>query len=366
MVRHQLGLAAILLFIIGGIVPPTSLADGNASGLLKQDHELSLQRTFPPADQWSIEKLAKAMLYAEQIGSSAVIVLHQGRLVLEWGKTTLRIKSHSIRKSLLSALYGIAVDRKQIDLSSTLAELGIDDRPPCLTIAEKKASIEDLLKSRSGVFHPAAAESRNAIKARPQRGAFAPGEHWYYNNWDFNVLGTIFERQTNETIGQAFKEWIADPIGMQDFRAKDVHLEWDDASIHPAYPFWITARDLARFGQLYLQEGLWENKQIIPAQWIRDSMIPYSKHSRGGYGYMWWIEYSGAYYASGFFGQKLLIIPKSRMVIVNRVFTGTPSLRKLPNEVLRELGQFVDPVTEKEFERLVELICGAAPKGSGN
>ena len=336
-------------------------SSSSRTGLIKENYDLSLKASFSPTDEWSVEKLAQAMLYAEEIGSSAVVVLHKGRLVLEWGRTALRIKSHSVRKSLLSALYGIAVDRGLIDLSSSLAELGIDDRPPCLTKEEKKASIIDLLKARSGVFHPAAAEAPYAKKVRPQRGTFAPGEHWYYNNWDFNVLGTIFERQTNLTIGQAFKRWIADPIGMQDFREQDVHLEWEPVSIHPSYPFWITARDLARFGQLYLQEGRWGNKQVIPAEWIRDSIVSYSINSLGGYGYMWWIRPNGAYFASGFFGQKILVIPKHQVVIVNRVFTGTPSLQRLPSAVLTDLEQLIDPVNEDEFEILVKLILKAGP-----
>ena len=331
-------------------------------GLTKKNENLSLKGSFSPSEEWSAEKLAQAMLYAEEIGSSAIIVLHRGRLVLEWGKTTLRIKSHSMRKSLLSALYGIAVEKNLICLSSTLSELGIDDRPPVLTPEEKKATIKDLLKSRSGVFHPAAAEHAGMRKKRPRRGAFGPGEHWYYNNWDFNVLGTIFERNTNVTIGRAFKHWIADPVGMQDFRPEDVHFEWESVSIHPAYPFWITARDLARFGQLYLQEGRWKDEQIIPAPWIKESTVPYSKNSKNGFGYMWWIRPNGAYYASGYFGQKVLILPKHQVVIVNSVFTGTPSFQHLPEKVLTELSPLVDPVENYEFKTLVELIINAGPK----
>ncbi len=332
----------------------------NRFGLIKEDQAQSLKNSFSPSEEWSGEKLAQAMLYAEEIGSSAIVVFHKGRLVLEWGKTTLRIKSHSMRKSLLSALYGIAVEKNLISLSSTLAELGIDDRPPVLTPEEKKATIEDLLKARSGVFHPAAAEHSGMKNKRPLRGAFGPGEHWYYNNWDFNVLGTIFERKTNITIDLAFKQWIADPIGMQDFRPEDVHFEWEPASIHPSYPIWITARDLARFGQLYLQEGCWEGKQIIPASWIKESITPYSKSSNEGFGYMWWVRPSGAYYAAGYFGQKVLILPKHQVVIVNSVFTGTPSFNQLPPKVLSELTPLIDPVEDYEFRRLVELIIKAA------
>jgi len=348
------------LLVLTTLFPQKAPAQNSLNGLVKEDFA-SLQYSFPIAQDWSFEKLSRALLYAQEIGSTAVVVLHDGKLVLEWGRTTLRIKSHSVRKSLLSALYGIAVKKNLTDLSSTLEEIGIDDRPPCLTAAEKQATIMDLLKSRSGIFHEAASESENMKRRRPSRGAFAVGEHWYYNNWDFNVLGTIFERQTNLSIGQAFKEWIADPIGMQDFRPQDVHYRWEEVSLHPAYPFWISARDLARFGQLYLQGGKWEDVEVISAEWIHESTTSYSDTSDGGYGYMWWIHPSGAYYAEGYKGQYVVVIPEYNIVIVNRVFTGTPSFNCLPLQIRNELKEYERPLSGLHFRRLVDLILEAVP-----
>lgn len=79
---------------------------------------------------------------------------------------------------------------------------------------------------------------------------------------------------------------------------------------------------------------------------------------------MWWIHPSGAYYASGFMGQKVLIIPHRQIVIVNSVFTGTPSFDHLSPEILRELNHLVNPVDDHEFRKLVELILEAAPEDS--
>ncbi len=344
------------------MLPQAPVADPNlANSLIKEDFA-SLRYSFPVTQDWSFEKLCRALLYAQEIGSTALIVLHDGKLVTEWGKTTLKIKSHSVRKSLLSALYGIAVEKGFIELYATIADLGIDDRPPVLSEEEKRATVLDLLKARSGIYHGAAAESDNMKRGRPSRGAFAPGEHWYYNNWDFNVLGTIFERQTNIPIGQAFKEWIADPVGMQDFREDDVHYWWEPVSLHPSYTFWITARDLARFGQLYLQKGTWQDQQVIPKSWVEKSIVPHSQtENDGGYGYMWWIHRSGAYYAAGHMGQFVVIIPDIKLVVVNRVFSGTPSMGKLSPEVKDELKQFIKPVSSLEMKRLVELIIEAKP-----
>ena len=331
------------------------------SGLIKEDFA-SLRYSFPVSEGWSKDTLSSAMLYAQEIGSSAVIVMHDGKLVLEWGKTNIRMWSHSVRKSLLNALYGIAVEKGLIDLKTTIADLGIDDRPPTLSKQEKQATILDLLQSRSGIYHEASSESEHMKRGRPSRDVFRPGEHWYYNNWDFNVLGTIFELKTDIPIGEAFKEWIADPIGMQDFRVEDVHYKWERVSLYPAFPFWISARDLARFGQLFLQLGKWENQQVIPEDWIHASTFPYSKaYDDIGYGLMWWTHSSGAYYAHGSRGQFVVIIPDLKIVIVSRVFSGTPSMDCLSDKVIEELKPFVRTVGRQQMRRLVDLILAAMP-----
>ena len=145
-------------------LPSGSSAEPEANnGLIKEDYG-SLRYSFPLADGWSFEKLARALLYAKEIGSSAVIVLHEGKLAAEWGSTTLKIQSHSVRKSLLSALCGIAVEKGFLDVDATLEEIGIDDRPPVLSRAEKQATVLDLLKSRSGIYHEVKQELKQVVK----------------------------------------------------------------------------------------------------------------------------------------------------------------------------------------------------------
>ncbi len=356
-------ISVTFIILVGLQIAPQNICaqEHEKSGFIKQN-SASLQHSFPVTEDWSQDKLSGAMLYAQEIGSSAVIVMHDGKLVLEWGKTNLPMWSHSVRKSLLSALYGIAVGKGLINLDTTIGELGIDDRPPRLSEQEKQATILNLLQSRSGVYHEAAAESEGMKTLRPKRNTFRPGEHWYYNNWDFNVLGTIFELKTNITIGQAFKEWIADPIGMQDFRAEDVHYRWEEVSLYPSFPFWVSARDLARFGQLYLQLGKWYDHQIVPEDWIYASTFPYSKvYDDLGYGLMWWTYLDEAYYAHGYMGQFIVIVPDLKVVIIHRVFTGTPSMRQWSDEIKEELKPFVRSVDRQQMKRLVDLILTALP-----
>lgn len=91
--------------------------------------------------------------------------------MIEWGQTSQNWPAASIRKSFLSALFGIYIDKAVINIQSTLGELGIDDYNPTLSDLERKARIVDLLKSCSGVYHPAAAEAPGMKKIGPKEGA---------------------------------------------------------------------------------------------------------------------------------------------------------------------------------------------------
>ncbi len=287
----------------------------------------------PDAVGWSSKKLNEAYQYSLNIETAAVMIIYNGKVLYHWGEIDRKFCIHSCRKSLLSALYGIHVKEGNIDLSLTMGDLGIDDNPPSLSELEKTATIKMLLQARSGIYHEAAAEASSMKEARPERYSHAPGTFWYYNNWDFNVLGTIFEQETNKKIFEEFKVQIADQIGMEDFKVSDGSYVYEDLSLHPAYPFRITARDMARFGLLFLQNGIWNGKQIISKEWIKESTTSYSDAGMsGGYGYMWWVAVDGnllpglkledgPYAASGYNGHFILVIPNYDLVIVHRVNT---------------------------------------------
>jgi len=288
----------------------------------------------PEADGWSPEGLEAAQAFADSIGSAAVMIVHDGRIVDEWGAVERKFRCHSIRKSFLSALYGIAVQRGAIDMAATMGTLGINDNPPRLTDTEKTATVRMLLKARSGVYHDALFETDAMEAARPARGSHAPGTFWYYNNWDFNVLGTIFEQATGTKIHQAFKDEIADPIGMTAYAVSDGRYVNGDDSIHPAYPFQMTARDMARFGLLFARNGVWDGAQIVPAFWVKESTVSYSDAGdAGGYGYLWWVAVDGQHFdgvgpvpfgtftARGAGGHVLAVVPDLDLVVVHRVNT---------------------------------------------
>jgi CubicO group peptidase (beta-lactamase class C family) len=303
---------------------------------------------------WSADKLERALAYADFIDTAALMVIVDGRVLCSRGDTSAKFMAHSMRKSHLSALFGTYAKEGRLALDKTLAELNIDDTPPALTPGEKRATVRDLLKARSGIYHPAALETADMALIRPARGSHPPGTHWYYNNWDFNALGTIFEQETGQKIFEAYRMRIAEPLGMEDFRVADGVYQRGDESRHPGYPFRMTARDLARFGLLYLRKGAWNGRQVVPQDWVEESTRSYSDAGTCGYGYMWWVAADGkslpgvylpdgSFWAWGTRGHYLLVVPDYDLVVAHRVDTDVPG---------RE-------VSHKEFGRLLRLLLDA-------
>jgi CubicO group peptidase (beta-lactamase class C family) len=289
---------------------------------------------------WSSDKVTALGARVKATGTHGFMVVTRGNVIAAWGDIDRTFLTHSIRKSFMSALYGVAVAESKVDVERTLGSLGITEKNTTLTPVEQQARIIDLLKARSGVYIPAAGEVESMSSERPSRGSHAPGTFWYYNNWDFNVLGTVYRRLTGEDIFEAIERRIAKPIGMQDYRPADGEYYFADSSEHPGYIFRISARDLARFGHLFLNRGRWRDTQVIPAAWVDASLRSYSTvegnqrslATRTGYGYMWWIQTNakahpelripdGAFTASGAGGQRLTVIPQIQTVIVNLMNT---------------------------------------------
>jgi CubicO group peptidase (beta-lactamase class C family) len=268
------------------------------------------------------------------------MLIQHGRVVFAWGDPAQRFRTASIRKSLLSLMFGSPQVKAGVNVNQTLADLDIDDRE-ALSVRERSATVDHLLSSRSGIYHSAAFEPASMTARRPARGSAAPGESWFYNNWDFNALSTVYQRLTRMDVFTGFRSTIATPIGLEDFRPMDgVFVREPGKSRHPAYEFRLSARDLARIGQLVLQEGRWQGKEIVASTWLADSLRIRSPFSAGGgYAYLWWIDGSG-YRASdfklpaleavhdiaatGLGEQLLLIVPALNLVFVHLTYGEGP------------------------------------------
>jgi CubicO group peptidase (beta-lactamase class C family) len=297
------------------------------------------------------------------MSSTAFMAVVGGRVLMEYGDLERISYLASVRKSILSMLYGIYVDRGVIDLDETLAQIGIDDVGG-LTDAEKQARVRHLLAARSGVYHEAS-NSGDDLGSAPPRGSQAPGTYYLYSNWDFNALGTIFETKTGKDIYDAFGEHLASPLRMQDWD-RSIHRRSGNAerSMHLAYHFNLTTRDMARIGYVMLRNGMWNGRQVVPRDWVREStraitprteMNPERRRTGAfGYGDLWWVfdnpelpdVYDGAYTGLGAVGQHILVMPALDLVVAHKTEPGE--------------GR---SVSHNEFLEVVELLldarCGA-------
>ncbi len=289
----------------------------------------------PVAAGWDAAWLDTVRSRVAALPTTGLMVVEHGRVILAYGDLTRESYLASVRKSVLSMLYGIEIARGHIDTALTLRQLGITDRGGLLP-SELDATVQDLLGARSGVYHEASNAGDNLADA-PPRGSRRHGTYTLYSNWDFNVLGTIFEQLTGRNIYDAVERELALPIGMQDWR-RDLQEKSGDTtrSRHLAYHMWFSTRDMARLGYLMLRGGRWGDRQIVPADWVRASTRPITpvtqmnpssmRRSRFGYGYLWWVvdgawntgPYEGAYSGMGAIGQYITVIPRLDLVVAHK------------------------------------------------
>jgi CubicO group peptidase (beta-lactamase class C family) len=172
--------------------------------------------------------------------------------------------------------------------------------------------------------------------AAPSRGTHPHGTYFLYNNWDFNVAGTVFEQLTGRSIYADFEDRVLRTLQLEDYEPKLQRKLGDPKkSAHLAYSFTLSTRDMARLGQLMLNSGAWNGVSVVPSSWVHEittprtrstEMHPKKATSRGmSYGYMWWVSEEpeeetlhGSYMAWGVHGQFILVIPKYDMVIAHK------------------------------------------------
>lgn len=310
----MMALAAMVVVLIGSLLYPLAPASGAGEG---SDHS-----RFSPSLTQDI------LTYVNSSDAlDAVVVASGTEFLLEAGPTHMPINTHSVRKSIISVLFGMAVTRGAVDIESTLAEIGIDDAKMPLTEVERRAKISDLLKARSGIYIEAAGETAEMKAGRPRRGQYLPGEHYYYNNWDFNVLGSILSHVTGRTLHDYMWE-LSSRLGFQDYQEGHLFFLNASGSEHDQYVLYLSARDLARVGQMMLRDGIdKEGQSLIQADWIQESTKPYSALSDraplDAYGYLWSLDEDQAtVWATGWGGQYLLIDRANELVVVVRNDTG--------------------------------------------
>lgn len=317
---------------------------------------------LPESYRWRGEDRSTAALL-EETRTSALLVLEDGRVRHEHyafsGGPDVTWLSMSVGKSFVSALIGIALDEGLIDSVHDPITRYV---PELAGSAYDGAEIEDVLQMSSGARWNEDYGDPDSDIARYGRvwasGAsfdeftatlvreHAPGTYNYYNSSDTQALGMLLVRATGRTLSEYAEEKLWQPIGM----AHDAFWVTDDHGMEMAAGgLQVTARDYARFGQLYLQNGARDGEQIVPADWIAASLTSDEPHLQPeahpeypvGYGYQWWLPEStrGEYAAIGVYNQFIWIDPSRELVIVK--LSANPSYGSTDDESSwRELESF--------------------------
>ncbi len=308
------------------------------------------QQVAPESVGYSNAMLEALRGWLKTQDTTSMMVVVQGRVIFSYGDVTHTSKVASVRKSILGMLYGKYVFDNTIDIDKTVTQLGLDDKQPFLPM-EANATLIQLLASRSGIYlpareHPETLSPWDEGRYMPPRGSAYPGSQFVYNNWDFDAVGTAFEKLTHKGIYEALQTDLAVPIGMQDYDIAKQKKIPSPGSVHPEYAMYLSTRDMARLGLLMLDFGVWNGKIIVPGDWVRyitslqtsfQDIYPAAMRNAGdpgrwGYGLLWWVwdapmfpgntyigSMQGAYSAMGSGGQYITVLPAKDMVIVHQV-----------------------------------------------
>jgi CubicO group peptidase (beta-lactamase class C family) len=310
---------------------------------------LAVDYTPLPEDDWEVSTPAEQgldpMLVAEMYYNAAkletiysLLVIKNGYLIAEdyfnEGSVDQKDRLQSVIKSYTSALVGIAldqgylssVDQKMMDFFPELADQITDPRKEQITIRQ-------MLQMRAGYpWEESTAELFELLYTgfRPSTLVDVPlvrdpGSDMEYSNLTSHLLGIIVARATDTDLKSFAEEYLFSPLNVE---AGEWIQDWEGyynghADLH------FSARDMAKFGLLYLNDGEYEGNQIISAEWVHDSLQTYSEDTWPyrvgrnfndiGYGYQWWSVRAGDHHynlAWGHGGQQIALLDEFDMVIV--------------------------------------------------
>jgi CubicO group peptidase (beta-lactamase class C family) len=291
----------------------------------------------------------------------------------------------SVTKSVISALVGIALKEDRIkNLDQRLSEFFPEHFDPGTDPRKRQITVENLLTMTNGFrlntfYHPnnkrleRITSSDDVVEAFiRQPMAKEPGEEFNYNEGGAHLLSAILTKTTGQSALAYAHENLFGPLGIDS--DPDASIEAGPANwrrFEQAGFVWaddrrgnsigggglkLTARDMAKLGYLYLQDGRWEERQIVPRGYVRMSTREQveteveSGYGTAGYGYLWWtreVEGYRAFYASGYGGQFIYVIPELDLVAV--IVSNTPGREEISQESPdRLLDYAVVPAVEDE------------------
>lgn len=289
--------------------------------------EIRLPRATPESQGVSSAAIAKFVRAADEKVNSmhSVMILRHGKVIAEaWWAPEDATKPHvlwSLSKSFTSTAVGLAVEEGKLSIEDRVVGFFPDDLPGEPSENLRKMQVKDLLTMSTGhADEPNVRQSQDWIKsflAHPL--PHPPGTFFRYNTPATFMQSAIVQKVTGKTVVDYLQSRLFDPLGIQPPR-------WDtnpQGISLGGYGLFLKTEDIAKFGQLYLKNGKWEGKQLIPATWVQQATSKQvsngdnpSSDWNQGYGFQFWRCRHNAFRGDGKDGQFCVVLPDQDAVVV--------------------------------------------------
>mgnify|MGYP000635286003 FL=1 len=284
--------------------------------------------------QEGVEAKAVLQLYTllmslEKTEIHHVVVMRHGKVISELHPAPFRaIDAHTLysaSKTFCSMAVGLCVDDNRLRVTDRVATFFPEFLPDTISNGLAKMTVHDLLTMSSGIIPDWNMRSITTEWEKTwlaKRLKYEPGEKFLYDSMSTYMLSAIVQKVTGHTVLQLLQERIFAPLGITE-------AEWEQSARGVNTGGWgmrIQAESEAKFGQLLLQKGNWNGKQLISREWIDRATqchkVPFTDNPKKniqnpGYGYQLWLcEIPGSFCADGALGQYIFVVPEKDMVVV--------------------------------------------------
>jgi CubicO group peptidase (beta-lactamase class C family) len=358
-------LAVLALFTLGGSA--CFAADLPRASPESQGVSSSAVLSFVEAADKNIDSLHSFML------------LRHGHVVAEgwWSPyhAEARHSLFSLSKSFTSTAVGLAVAEGKLSVDDLVLKFFPEDAPDKPSRNLKAMRVSDLLRMSTGQqTEPRRTPNRPWTKsflAHPV--PFKPGTHFLYNTSGSYMLSAIVQKATGKTLLEYLRPRLFDPLGIE-------QPTWEASPQGVSvggYGLSIRTRDIASFGQLYLQKGKWQGKQLLSEAWVKAATSLQTSNGSNpksdwdqGYGYQFWRSRHGAYRGDGAFGQYCIVLPEQDAVIA--ITAGVRDMQAVLNLVwdrllpgLKPAALPDDEAARRKLERKLKGLLLRPPAGDG-
>jgi CubicO group peptidase (beta-lactamase class C family) len=313
-------------------------------------HSTSLPRSTPEAEGVSSAGISRFIDAVEKSKNElhSFVILRHGKVIAEgwWDpyKSTLRHTLYSASKTFTSTAIGFAVSENKLKLTDKVISFFPNDLPDPISPNLAALTVRDVLTMSDGQDpEPSsiAGTSKNWVKAFLATPIVnKPGSVFLYNSLGTFMLSAIVQKVTGQKVVDYLKPRLFDPLGI-------TGMDWEENLLSVNTGGWglrVKTEDMAKLGQLYLQKGMWNEIQVLPAAWVEEATtVKIIQHPgleqakkdssdwEQGYCYQIWRCRHNAFRADGAFGQFIIMMPEQDVVIA--IQAETPDMQNEINLV---------------------------------